>query len=753
MHTSNGRLRRPAAAARMAAVVVAAAGMLAGVGQTPRVNQTPRVDAAANRLSSFNYDCRFPSGEQPAAVRVTATVPVSVSTTTPVEPTGVRVTVTVPRAAAGYLADLHAATVAATEDLSVTVSENGAATQTAWAGLKAPRAAVPASEPLALTATGPASPVIAQAPGSMAFTAGELVLALAPRTAAGAATSPAAIRVTCTPGPGQPLLLGSVRVDNTAAASSGKAAGSAAATHGVIAAGSPATGSGAAPPAVPPIDVQGYRTCHTFPDYPVGHGSGYGPGSIYASSYADVEKAGGAAVVGYPTPALVASQGPNEFFSVASPPATGTYQCQYFAGEVDYPQRAFPPARATFLGFGFMPVTATATITQVGKAPVTAVVSFPAGSSLTTFSNCTPCQTVSTAEVSLSISNVAVNGVPLDVGSNCHTIGPIYTPVLPKELGLDPDTLVLTGGSGELGYPLPWSGTHGGALAGTATIPPFTGCRTPGGENLDPLITASVSGPGNYVKALTGDFCDPESLTNNGYPCTSLGVDQPVTVPWWTVTHGSTYTGTTSGAGALTFTWNGGYSTSKASGTIVCPNTTITGKFLDSAGVERTYQGTETGMSATDCQGTFYSAVSGTTHSTWTVEQQGTAYFDSQFYDATSGTTYADLDGFSMQLSENQGGPDYPCDVDLTGYGPGLTDALPVAYTNPPNSTLSFDTSSPVTTNGYAPNEPVPPQPANNECPRAIYNKVSQFAEAVGFGFSYQISPRTITITSPQPPR
>lgn len=53
----------------------------------------------------------------------------------------------------------------------------------------------------------------------------------------------------------------------------------------------------------------------------------------------------------------------------------------------------------------------------------------------------------------------------------------------------------------------------GGALSGEATVPAFTGCGTDG-EDLDRLLTASVSGPGNHIKQVQGQTC---SIANPVY--------------------------------------------------------------------------------------------------------------------------------------------------------------------------------------------------------------------------------------------
>ena len=44
------------------------------------------------------------------------------------------------------------------------------------------------------------------------------------------------------------------------------------------------------------------------------------------------------------------------------------------------------------------------------------------------------------------------------------------------------------------------AGLAGGAVAGTATIPSFTGCRTRSGEDVSRLLSSAVSGPGAEIK-------------------------------------------------------------------------------------------------------------------------------------------------------------------------------------------------------------------------------------------------------------
>lgn len=132
-----------------------------------------------------------------------------------------------------------------------------------------------------------------------------------------------------------------------------------------------------------------------------------------------------------------------------------------------------PPVRGTFLSFGFMPTTATLQITQVGTLNIASV----STSQILRFSKIE-------SLASIRVENASVNGTPLDVGSDCHTVKPFL--------------LSLTGKP-------PYQLQTGGVLSGTITVPPFTGCGV--GENLDPIFDATVSGPGNFVQLTQGSLC------------------------------------------------------------------------------------------------------------------------------------------------------------------------------------------------------------------------------------------------------
>ncbi len=150
-----------------------------------------------------------------------------------------------------------------------------------------------------------------------------------------------------------------------------------------------------------------------------------------------------------------------------------------------------PPVQATFLSFGFLPTKATLQITEVGTLDIFSV---GTNSGTLKFSKIL-------SRASIRVERVLVNGVPLNVGSNCHTVKPF--------------NLVL------IGKP-PYQLNDGGVLSGTIHVPPFTGCGV--GENIDSIFNATVSGPRNIVKVTQGGLC-------TDWPTVPFGCPAPVPKP------------------------------------------------------------------------------------------------------------------------------------------------------------------------------------------------------------------------------
>ncbi|MFD0431261.1 hypothetical protein ACFQ60_40165 [Streptomyces zhihengii] len=148
-----------------------------------------------------------------------------------------------------------------------------------------------------------------------------------------------------------------------------------------------------------------------------------------------------------------------------------------------------PDAESTFLTFGFQPVSAKV---EFITGPIT-ISTATVGSPPDRYN-----LAVAGFYQSLRVHDVTINGTPLDVGDNCRTARPF-----PVRLNGD--------------FPDYTNVIIGGPLRGTVTIPEFTGCGT-GGEDLDQLFTASLSGPDNLIAMNQGRLCVPSGGGVNGCP-------------------------------------------------------------------------------------------------------------------------------------------------------------------------------------------------------------------------------------------
>jgi hypothetical protein len=479
-------------------------------------------------------------------------------------------------------------------------------------------------------------------------------------------------------------------------------------------------GVGASSDQLPPSVVPGaYKGCLDGPF------SLIDKASADIAGYSDASKQNGALPVGFPTLAAAVTP-PNSQDGLGSAPIVivhhQQYTCTVVKLQLDYNGLAeLPPVTATFLAFGFMPVSATIHLTQITPGPIVAVAYQDVGPPpLINRASVPPYTAVSAVTMSAELTDVKVNGVPLDVGSDCHA-GPVYTPELDNELGL-PGTLVLAGGNA-IGDPLPQYGQpqFGGALAALVTIPPFTGCEAPDGEDLDPLLSASVSGAGNYLKVIQGPLCALPPGFKSSPNCTKqlLPVDQPL----WTVTHGGSYTGTGQFeisqiseplTGGTTITTN-----------VTCPGS-ISGVIPDLIGPPRDADlGTVT-LAGTTCTGTS----TGRKASTWTLRQQGLAFLDGKGYPyPTPGIVSGNLDDLTFVLTQIKGS-EPGCTATVAG-NPGAS------YANA-SSTLGVSVQVPITSTTCK-ELPVSGGPDGN-------NNHDGAAFITG---SYALNPAGITIVSP----
>ncbi|PKV88907.1 DUF6801 domain-containing protein [Streptomyces sp. TLI_146] len=386
------------------------------------------------------------------------------------------------------------AEVSGTARLAVEVAQNGASARADWAGLVAPAARAGADGPQPVFA-GEVPVITLGSPGEVTLVAGELTLMLqatpAPASPSGPASpsapaSPSGQASTPAPGasdsPGAPQLPASTAplelrcrpaaptgprlavwtVTEPSAPSTAPAPSTTAGTR----THQPAIQVGPAPLATAPVcpadPPAGELDPSRLPKPPPGAVEGHLGASlcVVAVGYATVHKLGSAMVVNDPHD----SPGPMHLNLGKRTVSAPDYDESDSVGLL-----RFPDARSTFLTFGFQPTSAS-----VGfePEPVT-VVNIRRGETFTT--------TIAYRQ-HLRIHDVRVNGVPLDVGPRCRTARPFDT--------------VLSGAYNFL---------TGGVLDGEIAIPPFAGCGSRG-EDLSPLFTAALSGPGNAVRIRQGQL-------------------------------------------------------------------------------------------------------------------------------------------------------------------------------------------------------------------------------------------------------
>lgn len=471
------------------------------------VSLVPGVEvAAATQAADVNlaYACQFPSGAKQVRVRIYSAFPGTGTVNTPIQPGKVTVSVTVPRASLGDLTRLGAGAVTGTVQLSVLVTQPGTSVDARWPALAISSTAIPKDGDVTLAGSGPVPPATVAATGSAAFSAGDLAVALTMRRADGGATTPTAVSLACTPNLGQNTTMVTVPISGSnqpgtiGRAGIKQARAVQRADQGCEHAMLPPFGfnhnilpfPGGFPPGPDPANAFIYNLP---PD-------GLTPGCANVLGYTNVNKLGASAKLRGVIGADLALRD-----VINSPP--GNY--------VQVDTIAFPsitPPPATFLSFGFVPTTARVELKPIGNTNIVAE-----GPLDPTLPGARSNDVTAYAQVWLSISDVHVNGVPLDVGAHCRIARPM--------------ALTLTGHSNVVPN---YQVDTGGELQGVANIPPFRGCGV--NDNLDPLLTASVSGPGNHLSLLQGPLCEPSYLFQ--CPRTDFG---------WSVTPGGAWSATSGG--------------------------------------------------------------------------------------------------------------------------------------------------------------------------------------------------------------
>ena len=397
-------------------------------------------------------------------VTIAATFPEVATAGRRVQPTGVQLTARLPAAAVAALRASGATAVSSTAFLSVEASQRTTKT-TSWRG-QAPAQPLPQAGSLTIVAPGHAAPVTVTSRRTVTFTAAGLTLALRLGGASAASDSPSpasaspspspsatGLRVACIPASHQGITIDAI----TAAGASSKPHPNSRAHHP----------KRKLPKGCGQIKVRG---------------SGV-PVCGYITGYSDVLKLYGAALLQPKRPAKPALVNIDFAYRHVFKPGR---LIEFSTGELYYRgHHELPPIRTTFLAFRFVPVTATLMVTELTPIKIRSV----SGISGLPF----PLFVRATTRVAIRISDVEVNGVPLAIGPHCRPVSSTK--------------LTLTGRGDNTIPPRGYTLGGGGPLSGRLTIPAFTHCGVT--ENLDPLLTGSISGPGNYTRMTQGKLCGP----------------------------------------------------------------------------------------------------------------------------------------------------------------------------------------------------------------------------------------------------
>lgn len=552
--------RRVVLAAATASVAVLA-GMLPG---------TPSAASGPDGAVRLGYSCAFSTGGEGGTSTVTEDATVTVRQSYPASavagerfrPGALTVEVALDKDAAGAVLPAGTTAATATASLTARVTQGSSAADARWPGLRA--ATAPATDGLDMTFTGDAGELSVTAPGTVRFDAGQLDLVVYAQTPPGG--SPTG------PEPSDPA--GTATADTASGASDAGTSDAAAAADAGAADPAAQDDTGTTPPAAGGT-VSGTVTAActvkdgqatalgavdvaAAPDAPAPPGSATsapttpaGTAPAAAGPHGDLARHGTIDVAEPPhsgvndcPPAptedpdqdyLDALPRPPDVFTIVIPPEYRAAECTFITGLSnvgklkgaatvndldDHPaltrivQTAFystptgsytefdsvaelqlPPAHSTFLTFGFMPTTAVMTMEQLGPLTLTII-----GSSMPV----TTTTTTIVGKLDLRLSDIEINGTPLDVGPNCHTVRPLDLELVgvDRSHSVDPEGVL---------RPSDYNEIEGGPLhQDRLVIPPFTGC-TAHGDNVDALLTASISGSGNSLNFIQAGLCIPVS--------------------------------------------------------------------------------------------------------------------------------------------------------------------------------------------------------------------------------------------------
>ncbi|WP_158880801.1 DUF6801 domain-containing protein [Amycolatopsis anabasis] len=409
--------------------------------------------------ANLRNDCAFPlTGGQVVVAGLTADLPRSVTAGWPVRPEQPSIRFVFPETMLHALKTAGAAWIDGTVAVGVT-AKHGDTTARAAADGGLPRTALPESGELAVELPAkPLRPVATTGAGAVAFTLGPPQLVLTAHGADDAVIGDGgALTASCVPQPGQDPALGAVQVLPVARIAPSKSA--------------PVSPPGTAkpdvtvPPGAPVPGGEGRRD----------NGTAAGPVAECGPEPPDLEPAlFPLRLKGHATIRKLRSGidlGPGHLQSEVRvwPDSSGEGLCNGIRGDLQ-----LPPARASFVVLRFVSTTATVEVLPVGK--VEGVLDQGNTGVFTGH-----------GKANLRLSNVEVNGTPLEVGPNCGTATPVE--------------LALKSEEGK------WSPIDGGVMEADFTIPPFAGCGVT--EPLEPLFDYLISGPDNHITFTFPPLCFP----------------------------------------------------------------------------------------------------------------------------------------------------------------------------------------------------------------------------------------------------
>ncbi|MGW0857378.1 DUF6801 domain-containing protein [Streptomyces sp. NPDC002690] len=481
--TSATASRRSVRLASVAAVATLA-GLLSGPGSA-----ADDVDASA----VVTYDCDLPSGRVQVPLEVRGTFPATGEVDVPMSPAGVSMTADFEAADLVPLLPEGATEVVSSATLDVDVVQNEQMAQAQWTQFVAPVTPLAGDEngKVRLAHTGEVPSVTVSAAGDVALTAGRLTLGLGIPAVEGEETPTDPTTLTCDRSEGESGLLATVQVPDAGTPEIPDPGGETDPGEG----GGEDPGDPGEEPPLPPVDTscpdvvpQGELDISDVPPMP----PGAPPFKLslpgqkvcgYAVGLATIKKLNGSVIINDPEkePALISALANRQVMNRPPTSEGGQYVVLSSIARLD-----LPDAESTFLAFGFQPVSAKVAF-DTGPLTVST------GQLATDLTHINPFA-VASFQQSMRLYDVKVNGVPLDVGPDCRTAHP-YKVVLHGDF---------TSGNPYLNV------LDGGPLNGTVDFPAFSGCGT-GGEDLDALFTASISGPGNTIAMNQANMCVPDA--------------------------------------------------------------------------------------------------------------------------------------------------------------------------------------------------------------------------------------------------